>query len=349
MFWRKLITSNNILARSSHGVSVVNINGKNTLVVFGGENLARTPINSKVHMLDISKNNTNMTWKEGELSSNNREVDIPEPRIAHTQVSVGSKIYIFGGRQSVTMEEAPLNDFYSFCLNTFTWENLSKPKSGETPSPRSFHKMLSIGNTLYVFGGCGAKGRMSDLYSYDIEERSWTKLPTCETRIPGRGGAGFVNSSDSKSIFIVGGFAGKEMNDVFRYDIETQKYYEVCSQDDTNINNKLRPFSVSCGGVLNGNIYYFGGEVDPSQIGHEGAGGFSNDVQVLNGKTGNVIVDGGKLKSDDAMKPMERGWTDAATFIEDDVEKLVVFGGLSGDDDNPTRLNDLWVLEGAMK
>ena len=58
MFWRKLITSNNILARSSHGVSVVNINGKNTLVVFGGENLARTPINSKVHMLDISKNVT---------------------------------------------------------------------------------------------------------------------------------------------------------------------------------------------------------------------------------------------------------------------------------------------------
>ena len=105
--------------------------------------------------------------------------------------------------------------------------------------------MLSIGNTLYVFGGCGAKGRMSDLYSYDIEERSWTKLPTCETRIPGRGGAGFVNSSDSKSIFIVGGFAGKEMNDVFRYDIETQKYYEVCSQDDTNINNKLRFSSIS--------------------------------------------------------------------------------------------------------
>ena len=131
----------------------------------------------------------------------------------------------------------------------------------------------------------------------------------------------------------------------FRYDIETQRYYEVYSQDDENTKgNNLRPFSVSCGGVLNGNICYFGGEVNPSQKGHEGAGSFSNDLQILNGTTGRQIVADEKDKQDE--RPTERGWTDAATYVDvGGSEKLVLYGGLSGDDANPTRLNDVWILE----
>ena len=43
--------------------------------------------------------------------------------------------------------------------------------------------------------------------------------------------------------------------------------------------------------------------------------------------------------------PRDRGWTDAAVLRERGEDKLVVFGGLSGDDSNPMRLNDVWVLE----
>lgn len=140
-----------------------------------------------------------------------------------------------------------MNELYSFDLSTDKWTNLSLPSHGTPPSPRSFHKMVSIGNMLFVFGGCGKEGRLSDLHSYNTDTKTWTELPSFEN-ISGRGGAGFVVSADSKSLFIVGGFSGKEMNDVFRYDIESKVYHEVYAQD----NDKLRPFSVSCGGVLNG-------------------------------------------------------------------------------------------------
>ena len=30
---------------------------------------------------------------------------------------------------------------------------------------------------LYVFGGCGAKGRMHDLYAFDVKEGTWEALP----------------------------------------------------------------------------------------------------------------------------------------------------------------------------
>ena len=241
------------------------------------------------------------------------------------------------------MEEAPLNDLYSFDVSTSIWENLSPTKSDmmvDVPTPRSFHKMLSVGNTLYVFGGCGKKGRLSDLYSYDIIAKHWVKLPDNGDMISGRGGAGFTYSIDLKSLFIIGGFSGKEMNDVFRYDIEARRYYEIYSHEDKN--NPVRPFSVSCGGVLNNMIYYFGGEVDPSQNGHEGAGDFSNEVQMLDGITGKVMTTH-KIAGNE--KPLARGWSDAATFLDDNGnENLIIFGGLSGNDENPKRLNDIWIL-----
>ena len=45
--------------------------------------------------------------------------------------------------------------------------------------------------------------------------------------------------------------------------------------------------------------------------------------------------------------PIERGWSDA-TYYEDNITKIgymYMFGGLSGTDSNPQRLNDLWKLE----
>lgn len=40
----------------------------------------------------------------------------------------------------------------------------------------------------------------------------------------GRGGAGLVASSDGRSLFIVGGFAGYELNDVHRFDLTTRTW-----------------------------------------------------------------------------------------------------------------------------
>ena len=61
-------------------------------------------------------------------------------------------------------------------------------------------------------------------------------------------------------------------------------------------------------------------------------------AQVLDASSGKVLpcaVSGGR-------SPVARGWTDACRLGKD---KLVVFGGLAGDDDSPTRLADTWVCQ----
>ena len=43
--------------------------------------------------------------------------------------------------------------------------------------------------------------------------------------------------------------------------------------------------------------------------------------------------------------PLQRGWSAGCSISTPEKSRLAVFGGLSGDDDNPQRLNDLWVLQ----
>ena len=126
--------------RSSHGLSVIG----DTAYVFGGEHVARTPIDSHVHCFDLNAR----TWAVAEASG-----AVPPPRIAHSQAAVGTTIYVFGGRQSVTMEEKPLNDLHSFDVATGAWAQVAPADaSGAVPAVRSFHKMAAVGSTLYVFG-----------------------------------------------------------------------------------------------------------------------------------------------------------------------------------------------------
>eukprot|EP00039_Didymoeca_costata_P020835 m.342575 g.342575 ORF g.342575 m.342575 type:complete len:338 (-) comp21580_c0_seq1:78-1091(-) len=334
MSWRRVETENNILCRSSHGVSV----SGDTLVVFGGENVARTPINSDVHLLHLATSG-NPSWDTVSAAT----LDLaPPPRVAHAQACIDGKIYVFGGRQGITMEEAPLNDMYCFNITEKKWVAVEY-KGGEPPCPRSFHKMIAVGSTLFVFGGCGAEGRLSDMYSFDTTTNEWKCILengaslSDNVTISGRGGPGFVGDAEGNFVSVVGGFSGKEMNDIFRYSLENKTWEQVY----TNGNSDITPFSVSCSGVLKSGsskvIAFFGGEIAESRLGHEGAGAFSDDVLLLDSPSCKKLES--KLSSGSGPQP--RGWTDAAVWGSD---KLVVFGGLTGTDENPTRLDDLWVF-----
>ena len=82
-----------------------------------------------------------------------------------------------------------------------------------------------------------------------------------------------------------------------------------------------------------------GGEVNPSDKGHEGAGSFARDVLVVDvsGAGEAVVVHSATMP--EAFEP--RGWSCAAPTPDGGV---VLFGGLSGDDAAPRRLDDTWVL-----
>ena len=86
----------------------------------------------------------------------------------------------------------------------------------------------------------------------------------------------------------------------------------------------------------------FGGEVDPSNKGHEGAGGFSNDLILIDEDLMDITVVNQSGCNNTEM-PLERGWSAGDTFYDSGKHRFVIFGGLSGDDNDPLRLNDLWI------
>ena len=194
--------------------------------------------------------------------------------------------------------------------------------------------MISVGeNTLYVFGGCGAVGRLNDLHRFDVELNTWTLLAAAPESLSGRGGAGFVSNAQGTKLYVVGGFCGKESNGVWEYDIANNSWSTVLEEG----NDRLLPFSVSCGVTIADKIIFFGGEVQPSEKGHEGAGGFTNNVVILDGATGlplPISIEGEPL-------PTVRGWSDACVTNN----SLIVYGGLSGTDEEPQRLDYCWLLK----
>ena len=339
------------VARSSHGVSY--LVSKDRLVVYGGEHVARTPLpsnqvfwvcrnaSSDGTSTSTSTASNHPTWKQISTA-----VASPPPRIAHAQALVQDRyLYIFGGRTGIAMEEQAMNDLWVLDTESdeeteWTWTQvLVEPASG--PCSRSFHRMMAIGIDLYVFGGCGASGRLKDLWKFDTMAKQWYDLGESH-HLRGRGGPNLVALAQNTHLAVIAGFAGEETNDGHGYSLlpdgggwESQPMSGLA---------ELRPRSVCCSATLAGCAVIFGGEVDPSAKGHEGAGGFENDLIVLDGETGAVIQTIRAPSTDNTKWPAQRGWSDCDTAGATS-NVCWIFGGLSGDDANPVRLGDLWRLQ----
>mmetsp|Transcript_6975 Transcript_6975/g.7981 ORF Transcript_6975/g.7981 Transcript_6975/m.7981 type:complete len:365 (-) Transcript_6975:50-1144(-) len=334
--------------RSSHGLSLAR-NGT-CIILIGGEHIARTPLDSSqcTWMAEKSHEST-ASWKWRPICHVEEDL-CPPARIGHSQAVINDKIFIFGGRQGIEMKEQALDDLWvldcSGAIGTEAWSQVSTG-AHKGPGPRSFHKMIAVGTDLYVFGGCGTGGRLADLYKFDTLQNKWEELG--ESLLRGRGGANLIHlpgkDGDGK-LAVVAGFCGEESNDGHQYDLERGRQGWDPSLMDSSCLANLRPRSVCVSGTIPslGKVVIFGGEVNPSDRGHEGAGGFENDIVVLDASTGVMDQsDGGILKQEpSASWPMNRGWTDGAVLDQEDKTCLYVFGGLAGDDSNPVRLGDLW-------
>ena len=200
----------------------------------------------------------------------------------------------------------------------------------------SIHPALSgtaaTDDKLYVFGGCDDGGRLADLHQFDTISRVWKRLPD-PPNVEGRGGAVFEAAPDGRSLWLVGGFAGRETNDILKFDLDSQSWTRYPSE-------WLRPRSVCASFSLGGAVFVLGGEVSPSDRGHEGAGGFASDMFGVNTFTGGQVHVSMTPTVRDSL-PLARGWGGAATLSND---SAVLFGGLSGDDQTPERLNDAWLI-----
>jgi hypothetical protein len=203
--------------------------------------------------------------------------------------------------------------------------------------------MVAANGRLYVFGGCGASGRLADLHSFDPSRASFQKLASSDLR--GRGGACLVALAGGSKIGAVAGFAGEETGD--------GQVYDVAYSSRGLSGMTPRSVCVSASFPSLGIAVVFGGEVGPSDHGHEGAGNFANDLVVLRESDGTLLatVPAPPPRSADAEEaadpwPCPRGWADAAAIDRGGgTGSMYLFGGLTGDDANPTRLGDLWRLD----
>lgn len=240
------------------------------------------------------------------------------------------------------MGDNDLDDLWAFDTKTSAWKQIVY--KGEAPCPRSFHKMTAAGGKLYVFGGCSSSGRMSDLHCFDPKTSKWSKLPS-SNKIKGRGGAVFEPSSDGKSLFVVAGFTGEESSDVHRFDIASKKWTQLKSFPEKEISKR----SVCAAASLKSLdlIIVFGGELEPSARGHEGAGNFGNDVIFFDTKKTGTSFKKAQFETKDAPTP--RGWLDSDVLREGKKNgkkfaEVVFHGGLSGNDEMMQRNKDTWVL-----
>lgn len=218
--WTKLALANAPIPRSSHGITAIGGRAH----VFGGEARARQAIDSDVFSLKKDE-----WWKRSAPSA------APVPRVGHAQSAVRDKLLVFGGRTDVSMGEGALDDLWSWCPTTSAWERL-EATAGAPPCPRSFHAATSCGDKLYIFGGCGADGRLADLHEFCTSKRRWKALPQ-PPDLAGRGGALLEAAPDGSALWVGCGFTGAESNELLRFDLASGSWARVD-------NSWLRPRSV---------------------------------------------------------------------------------------------------------
>ncbi|KAK4429225.1 Nitrile-specifier protein 2 [Sesamum alatum] len=296
-------------ARSSHAIAVVG----QKVYTFGGEFTPRVPVDNHLYVFDLDK----QKWSVAEAKG-----DIPPPRVGVTMASVAETIYVFGGRDATHKE---LNELYSFDTHTNMWTQLSAG-----PPHRSYHSMTADERRVYVFGGCGNAGRLNDLWAYDVVDKEWIELPLPGENCKPRGGPGLA--AVLGKIWVVYGFSGVELDDVHYFDPKEGKWVQVETSGE-----KPTARSVFSAVGVGKYIFIYGGEIDPSDLGHLGAGKFSGEVYALDTET--LVWERWDDGSGSDYHPGPRGWCAFAGGRRDGREGLLVYGGNSPSND---RLDDIF-------
>ena len=301
------------------------------LLVFGGELKPRQPVDNKLYRVSLNRNGS-----EQEKVSVVEKALAPSPRVGSASTNLNGKVYLFSGRGGEAM--APIEEYGAFhVLDTHTLEwSVIEPAEPTSPFPpaRSYHAMSSDGSsTIYLHAGCPEKGRLSDLWAFDVNAGQWTQL--ADAPGPARGGTSITYLNGK--IYRMNGFDGKHEQG-FALDVYDQKS-QAWTTKTWGAHSGPSPRSVGTllAVKMDGTdvLLTMFGECDPSSLGHQGAGRMLDDVWayvVAEGTWKRVVVEG--------EKPQSRGWFAADASLNKG--QVYVQGGLAEDN---SRLGDAWVLD----
>ncbi|KAI9375072.1 kelch repeat protein [Aspergillus egyptiacus] len=327
--WTTLVADASI-QRSSQTLSVID----KDVYIYGGELRPREPVDSTIYRLPINPNATSI--------SPITQTTTPQPRVGAASTTLNGKIYIFSGRGGIAM--APIEEsgaFWVYDPSTNTWSQVPPAESSAPyPAGRSYHALTTNGtDTIYLHAGCPEKGRLADLWAFNVNSRHWTELLGAPG--PQRGGTSIAYAQGK--VFRMNGFDGKTEQggavDVF--DLEKNEWGTISYAPDGVQGPSAR--SVSCLLALEiagrASLVTMFGERDPSALGHQGAGKMLSDVWAfdIEAQRWTEVVVG------DEERPPARGWF--AADVVSGSEKgsaIVVHGGLA---ESNERLGDVWLLE----
>lgn len=336
--------------RSSHGVSAL---PDGTVLVLGGEREARDPAGMDLWQLKPTEGGWRgaaggalaCAWEKLTPAAGS---PVPPPRNAHAQAAAGGRLWVVGGRSGVGVDEGMLGDVWAWDQAARAWSG-PLTTTGEAAPPRSYAAACGTKEAIFVFGGCGASGRLADLYKLDVATMVWERLPD-PPGVDGRGGATLEASTCEGKLLLYSGFIGKETRDVLTLDLATKEWTRShgpeCDSSCPCACAAERSVAQSCTlsppGVHSGAVAVFGGEVAPSAKGHSGAGSFAGDVLLFGCADGQRLECSAVVGAGEKGCPEPRGWG-AMTAVSPTMG--VLFGGLAGDDVNPRRLDDAWLLQ----
>lgn len=251
-------------------------------------------------------------------------------------------MYLFSGRGGTEM--APIEEngaVWEFDPRASSWACL-KPADASEPFPpaRSYHSSTSDGTTaFYVHAGCPEKGRLSDLWRFDVAQRTWTQLP--EAPAPHRGGTSIAYSNDR--LYRMNGFDGttEQGGSVDVFDISANSWSTETFNADGHDGPEPRSVCALLPVRLMGKdkLLTLFGEHDPSSLGHAGAGKMLSDVWIYD-ISENWWTELHPDTKDGVPDP--RGWFDADVVRnKDGNDSIVLHGGLG---ENNERLSDVWLL-----
>jgi hypothetical protein len=251
-------------------------------------------------------------------------------------------MYLFSGRGGEDM--APIEEdgaVWELDPSKSLWSSI-KPADSKKPHPpaRSYHCSTSDGEgTFYLHAGCPEKGRLADLWKFDIAERSWTQL--AEAPGPQRGGASIAHSKGK--LYRMNGFDGstEQGGSVDIFDISANSWSTETFIADGNDGPEARSVCVLLPIRLAGKdkLFTLFGEHDPSSQGHAGAGKMLSDVWIYD-----ISENWWTRLHPEGLDgiPDPRGWFDADVIKADKGNDSVVLHGGLGEKNE--RFSDVWLL-----
>ncbi|AEE75806.1 jasmonate inducible protein; myrosinase binding protein-like [Arabidopsis thaliana] len=162
----------------------------------------------------------------------------PGLRCSHGIAQVGNKIYSFGGE---LIPNQPIDKhLYVFDLETRTWS--IAPATGDVPHLSCLGvRMVSVGSTLYTFGGRDFSRQYNGFYSFDTTTNEWKLLTPVEEGPTPR--SFHSMAADEENVYVFGGVGAMDR-------IKTLDSYNIVDKTWFHCSNPGDSFSIRGGAGL---------------------------------------------------------------------------------------------------